>query len=176
MAQYTPRAGSKIEQIINYMKANADKDMATVCAGMLEFVQTDMADCRSYYRWCVKNEVAPGEIVAGRRGGRTAKAAITLAQPTTKASTKPEATSKPTTSVKAEVKSADEIAAIKEANLKRMREVSAKRKASPSRTAKPEGEGVPNFDPEVARAEVAAMYAEMDEPSSLTHDEVRALV
>jgi hypothetical protein len=175
MAAYTPRPGSKIEQIINYMKANADKDMATVCTGMLVFVQTDMADCRSYYRWCVKNDVAPGEIVAGRRGGR--KPNVTLAQPTT-TSAKPTVTTTKPTAAKAELKSAEEISAIRAANLKRMKAVTAS-KGSAARKAKPEGEGVEDFSPEKARAEVAAMYAEMDAmdaPAALSHDDVRALV
>lgn len=56
----------------------------------------------------------------------------------------------------------DEIAKIKEANLARMREVSAKLKPKNvrdygTRVAAPEGEGVADFDPTLAREEVDAI-------------------
>jgi hypothetical protein len=56
----------------------------------------------------------------------------------------------------------DEIAKIKEANLERMREVSAKLKPKNvrdygTRVAAPEGEGVADFDPTLAREEVDAI-------------------
>jgi len=58
---------------------------------------------------------------------------------------------------------ADEIAKIKEANLARMKEVSAKLKPKSkvrdygARVAAPEGEGVADFDPTLAREEVNAI-------------------
>lgn len=144
MATYTPRPGSKIEKILAYMNANFDKDMDTVCTGMLEFVQTNMADCRSYYRWAVKEGIAPGVVV-------TSKVKVPFV--------------KVVKEVKAKElveKSVDEVARIKEANLARMKEVSAKLKTKKvrdygTRVAREEAPGVDDFNPTLAREEVDAI-------------------
>jgi hypothetical protein len=115
MATYTPRPGSKIEKIISFMHANADKDMDMVCAGMLEFVQTNMADCRSYYRWAVKQGIAPGAVAAGR-----AKSVVKpiIAKPVVVAKTK---------EVRPETLLPEsEVEKIKAANLARLKSVSAR--------------------------------------------------
>jgi len=53
------------------------------------------------------------------------------------------------------------IDAIKAKNLARLKSVS--KKYAPGQVARPQGPGVPNFNPDQARAEVAAMYSDMDE-------------
>ena len=53
------------------------------------------------------------------------------------------------------------IDAIKAKNLARLKSVS--KKYAPGQVAGPQGPGVPNFNADQARAEVAAMYADMDE-------------
>ena len=80
----------------------------------------------------------------------------------------------------APVKSLDEIAKIKAANLARMKAVSEKTKKY-TMVAREEGAGVPNFDPEKARAEVASFLDTGDidsfaAPEKLSADQVRALV
>jgi len=80
----------------------------------------------------------------------------------------------------APVKSLDEIAKIKAANLARMKAVSEKTKKY-TMVAREEGAGVPNFDPEKARAEVATFLDNGDidsfaAPEALTADQVKALV
>jgi tRNA U34 5-carboxymethylaminomethyl modifying enzyme MnmG/GidA len=121
MATYTPRPGSKIEKIISFMHANADKDMDTVCAGMLEFVQTNMADCRSYYRWAVKQGIAPGAVAAGR-----AKSAPKPAVERTVKRMAAEVVAK-TKEVRPEtLLPASEVEKIKAANLARLKSVSAR--------------------------------------------------
>lgn len=78
------------------------------------------------------------------------------------------------------VKSLDEIAKIKAANLARMKAVSEKTKKY-TMVAREEGAGVPNFDPEKARAEVATFLDTGDidsfaAPEALSADQVKALV
>jgi hypothetical protein len=69
-------------------------------------------------------------------------------------------------SVKRKVEaSADEIADIKEKNLETMRKVSSKLKKY-NQVAREDGPGVDGFDPDMARAEVATMLAEMDQLDS----------
>ena len=80
----------------------------------------------------------------------------------------------------APVKSLDEIAKIKAANLARMKAVSEKTRKY-NQVARPEGAGVPNFDPEKARAEVATFLDTGDidsfaAPEKLSADQVKALV
>jgi hypothetical protein len=162
MATYTPRPGSKIEMIINHMKANADKPMDVVCTEMLEFVKTNMADVRSYYRWAVKNDIAPGVVTGGRGGGprKTKEVSATkmlkdlglktIAQP-------------PFLEVKPS-KSPEEVARIKAANLQKMREISDKMKS------KRVVDIADDNDTDVEERD------SFSSPSYLTKDEVKALV
>jgi hypothetical protein len=69
-----------------------------------------------------------------------------------------------------------DIAAVKAKNLETMREVSKRKQY---RSATTQSKGVDNFDADEARAEVAAMYEELESfksPSFLTKDQVKALV
>ena len=71
-----------------------------------------------------------------------------------------------------------EVAKIKEANLKRMREVTSKRKVY-TNVARPEGDGVADFDADVARAEVASIVDDFDNfkaPRFLSKDELKAVL
>ena len=74
-------------------------------------------------------------------------------------------------------KSDEEMEAIRASNLARMKEVSAKQKKY-SQVARPDGPGVKNFDPKVARAEVDSILADesLSAPKFLTKDQVKALV
>ena len=75
-------------------------------------------------------------------------------------------------------KSAVEVADIKAKNLAKLREVSSKHKKY-NQMARPEGEGVENFDADEARAYVDSVYADLDNfkaPAKLTRDEVKYLV
>ena len=159
MAAYIPRPGSKVEMIINYMKANADKDMDTVCVAMLEFVQTNMADVRSYYRWAVKNDIAPGMVVGGRKP-------VAKSTPTQKAMTATVKRMAAETIAKVpaflETKTDEEIARIKAANLAKLKALSSKM----SRVRVVEDEPVTQMDEQ-------DMFMA---PISLTMDEVKALV
>lgn len=159
MATYTPRPGSKIEMIINHMKANADKPMDVVCAEMLEFVKTNMADVRSYYRWAVKNDIAPGLVT----GGRVSSPRKTKEVPAKKLLKEVGIKTTAAAPVFLQTKSDDEIARIKAANLAKMQAVSAKLK-------------------KVRVVEEEPVAVEDDErdsfsaPQYLTRDEVKALV
>jgi hypothetical protein len=158
MAAYTPRPGSKVEMIINYMKANADKDMDTVCVAMLEFVQTNMADVRSYYRWAVKNDIAPGMVV----GGRVSSPRKTKEVPAKKLLKEVGIKTTAYAPVFLETKSDDEIARIKAANLAKLKALSSKMKRV-----------------RVVEDEPVTLTDEQDmfmAPISLTMDEVKALV
>jgi len=103
---------------------------------------------KTWYRWAVKEGVAPGLLGAGHpsKAPKAPKAKVE------------KASKKLIAKAKAEL-NVDEIAKIKEANLERMREVSAKLKPKNvrdygTRVAAPEGDGVADFDPTLAREEI----------------------
>ena len=158
---------TKTAVVTAIMVKHSDRPMVEVC----NIIETQLPCKEGYgkvwYRWAVKEGVAPGVLVA------TAKVRTERKVKTKKVSAKKLLNDlsikngKFTGKVKAEVtQSSDEIEKIKEANLARMKAVTAKvkkvREYGPGRTAA-QGEATPDdFDPQLAREEVAAMIAEID--------------
>jgi hypothetical protein len=164
---------TKRDRAIAVMKSNADKPMAAVLQLIMAELEVHEVLAYKFYRYCVKENLAPGALTAFK--GKAAPAAP-------KAPKAPKVDKAPRSywasksgkgsyeksvrainaKVKAE-KSVDDIAKIKEANLERMREVTAKLKPKGkvrdfgTRVARPEGEGVADFDPRLAREEVDAI-------------------
>jgi hypothetical protein len=139
---------TKTSVVIEIMARNANRPADEVA----RIIETQLP-CRegygkTWYRWAVKEGVAPGVLGAGRPS-KAPKAKVE------------KASKKLITKAKVEL-NVDEIAKIKEANLERMREVSAKLKPKNvrdygTRVAAPEGPGVDDFDPTLAREEVDAI-------------------
>jgi hypothetical protein len=185
------RPGSKRQVAIDIMNANADKPMPEVMALIAKAIGLTVGVSRSYYKYMVENSLAAGNIEASAKI-RTPKVKVKAEKPAkapkeTKAPKEAKAVTvkakgnRFTGKVKAtaEPKSDADLAKMKEANLKRMQQVTAKLKKQymPGQYAVPDSIGVPEgWTAEGARAEVAAMYAEMDEPQFLTKDEVKHLV
>jgi hypothetical protein len=158
---------TKRSQAIEIMKANTDKDMATVVKLIATKINVTEANAKSYYRYIVANGLAEGVVETTKRTAKTKKVPAAKMLTDLGLNKKGKFTGK----VKAEVaKSADEIAKIKEANLERMKQVSAKlskvRGYLPGQVAAPEADTPADFDPQLAREEVAAMIAEIDRERS----------
>lgn len=137
---------TKTSVVIEIMARNANRPADEVA----RIIETQLP-CRegygkTWYRWAVKEGVAPGVLGAGRPS-KAPKAKVE------------KASKKLITKAKVEL-NVDQIAKIKEANLERMREVSAKLKPKGKvrdfgdRVAAPEGAGVDDFDPTLAREEI----------------------
>jgi hypothetical protein len=164
--------GSKTENAIATMKANADKPMAAVIPLIAEAAGVDERLAKNYYLWAVRKALAPGKV----EGGRGRKASAPKAPKAAKAKVKA-----PVTLSAKLGKSLDDIAKIKAKNLEVMKAVSAKTKKY-NQVARPEGPGVADFDADEARAEIEAFTSyQIDElpsfrhPEKLTADEGRAL-
>jgi hypothetical protein len=112
---------------------------------------------KTWYRWAVKEGVAPGVLGAG-----SSSKAPKATKPTKVKLEKSVRSINAAHKAKVEL-NVEEIAKIKEANLERMREVSAKLKPKGKvrdfgdRVAAAEGDGVADFDPTLAREEVDAI-------------------
>ena len=165
---------SKRSQAIAIMNANANSDMSTVVDLIAKAIEVTEANARSYYRFIVENKLATGTVVKAGRN-KAEKPAKTKAPKTDKV-------------VDKLAKSVDEIASIKAKNLALMKEVAAKKntRKTYSVVAAKEGPGVPDFDPKVAKAQVAK-YVETGDfddltrdpfaaPAKLSKDELNALV
>jgi len=177
---------TKSSVTVSVMLANADRPMAEVVELIVKaqadagFPEVTAKIAAGAYRYFVKNGQAPGSVESTGRNAKVSLAPVGAAktEPKVKA---PKAKPETKAQRQATLKSPDEIAKIKAANLERMRAVTAKTKKY-NQVARPEGAGVPNFDPAQARAEVDSILAGVDElpsfrnPESLTADEVRALV
>lgn len=177
---------SKRSDAIAIMSANADKTMSEVVTLIADAINVTEGNAKSYYRYIVEHKLAPGLVVKSTRGVTAAKLVkqVKLEQRTHKAKTKAAAvaalTKTTTKSTKAPIAYTDnaEVAKIKEANLKRMREVTSKRKVY-TNVARPEGDGVADFDADVARAEVAAIVDDFDDfkaPRFLSKSELKAVL
>jgi hypothetical protein len=154
--------GDKTKIAIEVMEANVGKSYDEVCTLISKAIGVPLARARVYYRHKVINGLAKGYSPDVRpwetKAPKTPKAAKPKAVKAAKAT-----------------KSPTEVAAIKEKNLATLKAVSKKY----NQVARKEGAGVPDFDADEARAEVAAMYEELDSfksPSKLTRDELKALV
>ena len=113
---------TKTSRVIAIMTANKDKPMFDVCAIIERDLPCKPGYGKTWYRWCVKEGVAPGALVAAARSApvstpKTEKAP--KASPKVKVAAEPKVSPKP-------AKTAEEVAAIKAANLERIRQVAAK--------------------------------------------------
>jgi hypothetical protein len=192
---------SKRSDAVAIMSANADKSMAEVVTLIADAINVTEGNAKSYYRYIVEHKLAPGTVTKSsrkltdakvekqvKRESKTAKAQYenTVRSLNAKAKTKAAAVAAltggrikaskevPATSLLPD----SEVARIKEANLKRMREVTAKRKVY-TNVARPEGDGVADFDADVARAEVAAIVDDFDNfkaPRFLSKSELKAVL
>jgi len=170
---------TKTQITIRTMNDNADKPMAEVVLLIAEANGVTEAVAKGAYRWCVNKGVASGKIESNRGvtdaklikqvklEGRQYKAKLKAKERTVKRMAK---------EVAAEtLLPPSEVAKIKAANLKRMKEVSAK--YGVGRTARPEGDGVVDFDASEARAEVATMLEDdFAVPKFLSKDQVKAMI
>jgi len=164
--------GDKTKIAIEIMEANVGKSYDEVCTLISKAIGVPLARARVYYRHKVINglakgyspDVRPWETKAPK--ATKAKVAKTITEKIVKAVEK---------SNKSVAKTAADVAATKAKNLATLKAVSKKY----NQVARKEGAGVPDFDADEARAEVAAMYEELDSfksPSKLTRDELKALV
>jgi hypothetical protein len=155
---------TKRDRAIAVMKSNADKPMAAVLQLIMAELEVHEVLAYKFYRYCVKENLAPGALTAFKGKAAPAAPKAPKAPKVTKAGkgSYEKSVRAINAKVKAE-KSVDDIAKIKEANLERMREVTAKLKPKGkvrdfgTRVARPEGEGVADFDPRLAREEVDAI-------------------
>jgi hypothetical protein len=178
---------TKTSVVISLMHEHKAKPMAEVCLIIEDKLPCKEGYGKVWYRWAIKEGVAPGALEAGTAAPK-AKAKAPVKAPKVKAAKTVEVKAKGnrfTGKVKAqaEPKSEDEIAKMKAANLKRMQQVTAKMKAKgylPGQYAVPETVGVPDgWTAEDARAEVDQTYKELDSfamPKFLTKDQVKSLV
>ena len=158
--QYTGTNRAKVAAIMNDNPTLAREACIELIAqlGSMPF-----ETAKAGYQRAVRLGLAPGE----GKGAKVAKApkAAKVAKAPKAAKAKLEKSVRAINSAhKAKVElNVDEIAKIKEANLARMREVSEKLKPKGkvrdygTRVAAPEGEGVSDFDPTLAREEVNAI-------------------
>lgn len=163
---------TKTQITIRTMNDNADKPMAEVVLLIAEANGVTEAVAKGAYRWCVNKGVAKGKIESNR-GVTDAKLIkqVKLEGRQYKAKLKAKTKEVPAASLLPPA----EVAKIKAANLKRMKEVSAK--YGVGRTARPEGDGVVDFDASEARAEVATMLEDdFAVPKFLSKDQVKAMI
>lgn len=159
---------TKTSVVIGIMTKHADRPMDEVCRIIETQLPCKEGYGRTWYRWAVKEGVAPGTVEATTRTRVVKTKKVSAEKLLNDLNIKK---GKYTGKVKAEVtKSADEIAKIKQANLDRMKQVSAKlskvRGYLPGQVAREQDPTPADFDPQLAREEVAAMIAEIDRERS----------
>lgn len=187
---------TKTSVVIRIMTEHKDKPMSEVVKLIEKGLPCKDGYGKVWYRWAIKEGVAPGKLEDGRAvktavKSKTEKPAAKVKSKAVKETKTVEAKPKGnrfTGKVKASAatekpKDAADLAKIKAANLKRMQEVTAKMKKNglqPGQYANPENVGVPDgWTAEGARAEVDQMYKELDSfemPKFLSKDQVKALV
>ena len=165
---------SKRSDAIRVMKANADKPMADVVKLIAAEISVTEANAKSYYKWIVAHNMAPGEVTKTARTPKAARSgapkAPKLIKPKIDKSIMKD--KKPITD-----KTVEELADIRAKNLARLRAVGAK--YMKGQVAEPEAPGVENFDPDEARAYVEAVTNDLDSfksPKFLSMDDVKVLV
>jgi hypothetical protein len=131
---------SKRNQAIEIMNVNADKDMATVVKLIAKKIDVTEANAKSYYRYIVTNKLGAGNIDKPAKVAKVKKVSKTALLE----------------------KSVDEITAIKAKNLQTMKIATLKGHGKEAtlpagRLARPQSEGVADFDPQLAREEVQAI-------------------
>lgn len=154
--------GDKTKIAIEVMEKNVGKTYDEVCELIAKAIGVPVARARVYYRHKVINKLAKGYENMSRpypwegkarapKAAKAAKVAKTIAEKIVKAVEK---------SNKAVEKTATDVAAIKAKNLATLKAVSAKNRKVRDygdRVAKPESDGVGDFDPALAREEVDAI-------------------
>jgi Xaa-Pro aminopeptidase len=150
---------TKRQTAIDIMNSNRDKSFDQVVEMIMSSCNLPVASARSYYRYMIKENLVEGYSLTDAKPA-------SKAQKTVKLSTIVKKTSKAFVEQKA-AKTAEEVAAIKEKNLETMRKVTEKlnkgkkkvvrREYDDHRKAAPEGEGVSDFDPQLAREEIDAV-------------------
>lgn len=155
----TANPNSKRGKAIVTMIANASLPMAEVLPLMVaEAGLKDLGEARSFYKYLVENNFAPGVVAARVKPVKAAKAA---AEP----KVRKVRTNRMTTDAPAATADADKAAEVKAANLARMKEVLARSKQKSNRK--------PLHD--LSTAEVTDMSG-FEPPAFLTKNQVRALV
>jgi len=160
---------SKRAQAISIMNAHPDKPMAAVVTLIADTINVTEANARSYYRYIVAHKLAGGSVDTTTKAKAAPKAKLT------KATAKAKVTKQvPATKLLPE----SEVAKIKAANLARLKAVSARKDyknvARPSTST-----GVPDFEPNAARAEVETVYESLGSfvaPKFLNKDQLKALI
>jgi hypothetical protein len=183
---------TKTSIVIRIMTENKDKPMAEVVKLIEKGLPCRDGYGKTWYRWAIKEGVAPGKLDAPvKPKGKTAKAekpakAPKLAKEAKAVEVKPKG-NRFTGKIKADAKpkTEDEVAKIKAANLKRMQEITARNKVIRSQYNGNIARGADDpidpldFTPEGARMEVDTMINEIDSfqsPRFLSKDEVKSLV
>jgi len=70
------RDNSKRARAINLMNANGNKPMADVVELLVKELAVNHAGAASYYKWIVKNKLAPGNVVSGKRGPKSKEVSV----------------------------------------------------------------------------------------------------
>lgn len=136
---------TKTQITVRVMNENANKPMAEVVSLIAKANEVTEAVAKGAYRWCVNKGLASG-VLGADRPSKAVKATV-------------KRMAKEAFAKKGLADSSEAIAKIKEANLARLKEVSAKLKPKNvrdygTRIAAPEGAGVDDFDPTLAREEI----------------------
>jgi hypothetical protein len=164
---------SKRAQAISVMNAHPDKPMAAVVTLIADTINVTEANARSYYRYIVAHKLAGGSVDTTTKAKAAPKAKLT------KTTAKAKVTKQvPATKLLHELMPESEVAKIKAANLARLKAVSARKDyknvARPSTST-----GVPDFEPNAARAEVETVYESLGSfvaPKFLNKDQLKALI
>ena len=178
---------SKRETAIEIMKSNAKLPMGDVVKLIAEANGITEANAKSYYKWIVANDKAPGEVVKSA-GGRGRKADAAPKAPAVAKAKKPKMQKVPAPRVAGDkeqaekaklgkTKTAEEIADIRAKNLARLRAVSSK--YAKGQYAEGKVGGFTKKQEKEARDYVAAVNDDIDSfkaPEFLSMDQVKALV
>jgi hypothetical protein len=153
---------SKRGQAVSIMIENQEKPMLMVLPLISAKLGIPETSARSYYKYIVEEGYGPGEVTKARKVKDIHAASNKLISRALK--NNPEFAKEIMVKVKVpatETKTPDEIERIRAANLAKMKEITAKHRKTknylPGQVAVPEGSGVEDFDPQLAKAEVDAI-------------------
>lgn len=175
---------TKTSVVIQIMTDNKDKPMSEVVSLIEAGLPCREGYGKVWYRWAIKEGVAPGKIESGRTAKAKKEPKAKVAKDKTKKFTgKIKVKAEP--KVESKNLSDDEVAKIKAANLKKMKEITAKQKYLPGQVAKPQqgnGDGPVRTRADAAKwikAEEKRIDEEMrerDYPKFLSKDQAKLLV
>lgn len=115
---------SKRSEAVAVMKANSTKSMAEVVALIVKAIDVTEANAKSYYRYIVKHNLAPGSVEKAAKAPKTPKVKVAK-EPKVVAAGRAKANK---AIAKVVSKGDAKLAEIRKQNLERMREVAARRK------------------------------------------------